>query len=673
MQGVRRLALVVCGLAGTLAAAAQDPQKPPQVPVPDSQRPVFRAGVDVVRVDVYPRRRDRIVEGLKASDFQLTEDGVRQKIETFEYIEIDMDPGVEPLDPRNASEAQRMAADPRNRVFVFYLDTYAITMAGSGRAREPLLHFLRNNMGPRDLFAWMTPKQSAEFLEFTRATQDLATLMTVAKPWGQKDVPTEDPFEMRLETCSPPALNPKAPRAPSGLVSAWRSHKVMHDLKELIIRLGALRQERKSLVILGERWQNNTSPFKRMLEPPPADEPASTRSIPAFAQVSSPITQRGPGSFVLPTTPASEHAAFCNAVRRYLSSDIIFDEQNTLTDVARRNNVALYFVSLAPVNLFNSSAARFFAEETDGRNMVSNDIAAGLQRVLDHQTGFYMLGYRSTAGESGRKPRTVRVKTTKSGVDLNVRRVYDPPPPEFVAARNSPPPPIARTDVEKAIDRLPPLREDAALAVTAVRRTGTVEVSVEIVPRLAAVEPWSTGGQVNITLRDGSDAIVARDAGAFRAGERSVRVNVPVAFTEISKVVRASAQIVHASGATLGDSVVVSAADPNVIGMPIFYRAGPLPRHPYLPAAFLSFARDERIRVEWPIANAIGAPAVRLLNGAGRALPSDITVTLHDGTPAILRADIRVLSLAPGEYVLEAAGWIGGTPARHLTAIRVTR
>ena len=209
--------------------------------------------------------------------------------------------------------------------------------------------------------------------------------------------------------------------------------------------------------------------------------------------------------------------------------------------------------------------------------------------------------------------------------------------------------------------------------MSAVARAGSIEVSVEIVPRLSSAEPWSTGGRVNIVLRDAADAILVRGDGAFRAGERSVRVNVPVAFTEISKVVRASAQILHANGATLGDSVVVTAHEPNVIGVPTFSRAGSLPRLPYLPAALLSFARDERIRVEWPLAGAIGAPGVRLLNAAGRELRSDIAVTHHDGPPAMLRADIRVLSLAPGEYVLEVAGWNGVTPTKHLTAIRVTR
>src|SRR6185436_18111343 len=184
--------LMFCGVGVALAAAgAQDPQKPVPTPTPtpvqEPQRPVFRAGVDVVRVDVYPRSKNKIVEGLTAADFQLTEDGVVQSIETFEYIPIDMSRDVEPLDPRSASEAQRMAADPRNRVFIFYLDTYEITMEGAYRAREPLLHFLQGSMGPRDLFAWMTPKHSPEYLEFTRMTQDLATALTFGTSWGQKD------------------------------------------------------------------------------------------------------------------------------------------------------------------------------------------------------------------------------------------------------------------------------------------------------------------------------------------------------------------------------------------------------------------------------------------------------------------------------------------------------
>ena len=674
----RRVALALfCALGVALVtAAAQDPQKPVQTPVPtpsptpvqEPQRPIFRAGVDVVRVDVIPRRNNRVVEGLTAADFQLTEDGVPQTIDTFEYIPIDMSSDVEPLDPRNASEGRRMAADPRNRVFVFYLDTYEITMEGSYRAREPLLHFLQGSMGPRDLFAWMTPKHSPEYLEFTRMTSDLARVLTFGKPWGQKDTPVDDPEEMKIQACGPPGPGGSA----NGLLRLWRTHEMHRDLKELIIRLGALRQERKNLVILGERWQNTINdPFRRSpLAGGPA-QPASTRTTPISAQAGLPIRQGGNGSFVPPPNPIAESMRFCSQISQYLQGNQIFDRAQSLIDLARRNNVALYFIPLAPASLFNFSMAQGFALETDGRSIVSNDISASLDQVLEHQTGFYMLGYRSTAGEAGTKPRDVRVKTTKSGVQLNVRRIYDPPPPEFVAARNNPPPPIERTDVEKAIDLLPPVRDDAEIAMRAIRRGDTAVVTAELAPRIAGAQPWVTGARVAVTLRDDRGTDIATAESGFAAGDRSVRLYITA--PDVPKAVRARAAVTHANGTTIADSVPLETAPSEPLGTPIFYRAGSLPRLPFVPAGLLSFGRTERVRIEWPTAGVLTEPEVRLLNAAGEARPINSIVSAVEGAPPVLRADLRIVSLAPGEYVVEATGTVDGKPARHLIAIRVTR
>ena len=537
-------------------------------------------------------------------------------------------------------------------------------MEGSYRAREPLLHFLQGSMGPRDLFAWMTPKQSPEFLEFTRMTQDLARVLTFGKPWGQKDTSVDDPEELKIQACGPPGRN----GGPNGLLTAWRTHEMLLDLKELIIRLGALRQERKNLVILGERWQNTISdPFRRA----PAPAAGSTSSVPSFSQAGLPVTQGGRGSFVPPASPMIDAMRLCDQIRQYVQGDRIFDSAQVLIDLARRNNVALYFIPLAPASLFNFSMAQGFANDTDGRSIVSNDIAASLDEVLEHQTGFYMLGYRSTAGESGKRARDVRVKTTKSGVDLNVRRLYDPPPPEFLAARNAPPPPVVRTDVEKALDRLPPMRDDDEVVMRAISRSDTAIVTTEIAPRVASQEPWAAGGRVVVTLRDDAGTAVASAEGAFAAGERSVRVYITAAG--VPKAARARAEVIHASGATLANSIPIEAAAAEPIGTPVFYRAGSLPRQPFLPAALLSFGRTERVRIEWPVAGTLAEPSVRLLNAAGESRPTDAVASVVDGTPAFLRADLRLLSLAPGEYVVEASGTVDGKPARHLIAIRVTR
>ena len=62
------------------AALSQASQEQPQPP------PVFRTEANYVRVDVYPTRDGKPVLDLTAADFQIAEDGVAQKVESFEHI-----------------------------------------------------------------------------------------------------------------------------------------------------------------------------------------------------------------------------------------------------------------------------------------------------------------------------------------------------------------------------------------------------------------------------------------------------------------------------------------------------------------------------------------------------------------------------------------------------------
>ena len=50
------------------------------------QRPVFRSDSHFVTLDAYPLRDGKVVEGLTAADFVIREDGVPQKVETFEFV-----------------------------------------------------------------------------------------------------------------------------------------------------------------------------------------------------------------------------------------------------------------------------------------------------------------------------------------------------------------------------------------------------------------------------------------------------------------------------------------------------------------------------------------------------------------------------------------------------------
>src|SRR5262245_36904341 len=64
--------------------AAQAPARPTDQPTP-----TFRGGINVVRVDVLVSDKNGAsISDLKADDFEITEDGKRQSIDTFKLVEF---------------------------------------------------------------------------------------------------------------------------------------------------------------------------------------------------------------------------------------------------------------------------------------------------------------------------------------------------------------------------------------------------------------------------------------------------------------------------------------------------------------------------------------------------------------------------------------------------------
>src|SRR5688500_14671737 len=128
-------------LAAGILASAQQPQQP-----------TFRGGTNVVRVDLYALRDGRTVDDLKAGEIELTEDGVKQTIESFEHVRV-RPPVAEELraEPNSVAESRQMAADPRARVFVIFLDTYHTRFANAARMRGPLQQFIDRVVGQDDL------------------------------------------------------------------------------------------------------------------------------------------------------------------------------------------------------------------------------------------------------------------------------------------------------------------------------------------------------------------------------------------------------------------------------------------------------------------------------------------------------------------------------------------
>src|SRR5262245_49455407 len=130
-------------VAVTLSATSSSTQQP------------IRVGANFVRVDVYPTRDGQIVEGLQAADFEVLEDGVVQKIDTFEHVVPSYGPQAARSEPGSQREMVRAVGNPRNRVFLIFLDGAFVDDENARQIKESLRKFLREKVADDDLVGLM--------------------------------------------------------------------------------------------------------------------------------------------------------------------------------------------------------------------------------------------------------------------------------------------------------------------------------------------------------------------------------------------------------------------------------------------------------------------------------------------------------------------------------------
>jgi len=217
----------------TLVLAAQEPQQPP----------TFRGRASLVRVDVtVTDRHGDPVTDLTAEDFDVTEDGAPQAIETFKLVSAD---GRQPedddtsLEIRSPEHAAAEAARDDVRVFLLFWDEYHIGRFTSAiRARKALAEFIGSAFGPTDLVATMDPLLPADAIRWTRNFRDLA--LSVKK------------LEGRSHVYLPPRSVMEEAQLEHQNIERVRSEVTLSALKSAAAYLGTLREGRKAIVFISE-------------------------------------------------------------------------------------------------------------------------------------------------------------------------------------------------------------------------------------------------------------------------------------------------------------------------------------------------------------------------------------------------------------------------------------
>lgn len=671
-------AAVVSVFAGTALSTLAGQQAPPT-----PQRPTFRAGALFVRVDAYPARDGRIVKGLTKDDFEILEDGQPQAIESFEFIEFaTWTPEALRRDPNSVRESLALAADPRYRVFVLYLDMYHVEVSGSHRVRRPLIEFLNRTLGPNDLFGVLTPRQSPADLTLGQQTQVIEEQLTRYWDWGVGGVTgAPDREDLQLIACFGEDVAKE-------LIRRRHLDKVLSDLEELSVRLGGIREERKDVILFSNGWSGL----------PPAD-------LSLFAR-------RGLGSGAVPPVgvgpdgrlrtgdpnPGALNMTWCSSELVRLAGIDFSIRYRQMIATARQANVTIHTITPAGLEApkdgtsaeldairGRTESLQTLAENTAGVAVVhTNDMGAGLRRISDDLAASYVLGYYTTNTKWDGRVRRIKVRLKASGAAVRARSEYRGPTAEEIAKASAASPlstdPVAgRSPVDAALAKLARLRAAATLHVLGAAGPDEVTIVAELAP--AGLARWKHGGDLQILVTDASGETVGSARGRLEPGARAALVRVPVTVRKETTARTGSAGSwqalvrLRAEGiASDEQSVTIARPTATLVGDPILFRALAGPNPSLRPVASLEFLRSERLRVEWPALGSLDRRDARLLGRDGEPFPIVVAVSESEsGGARIIAADLTLSPLAAGDYLIELTATAGDMSERKLVAFRVMR
>jgi VWFA-related protein len=237
--------LLVCSFLAVFAAAVGAQLLPvsPQQQQEPPQQPIFRAKVELVRVDVsVTGRGDRAVEDLQASDFEIEEDGIPQTVETAQFIRLsgqipegyDENPAI-----RSLGHGRAEAARDDVRLFVIFLDDYHVDKAPQITLplRKSLEQFVKQ-LGPFDLVAVMEPLTPLSHVKFTRNREELLAQMHA--------------FEGRRGELFPVKSAAEEAQLSVRNIAEVRGAVTLDALNAIVLHLGGLREGRKSVLFVSQ-------------------------------------------------------------------------------------------------------------------------------------------------------------------------------------------------------------------------------------------------------------------------------------------------------------------------------------------------------------------------------------------------------------------------------------
>ena len=365
----------------------------------DDKDDVVRITTNLVQVDAVVTKDGKPVTGLTANDFEIYEDGKKQAITSFAYISnVSAKPATTPEKSHEKTSGSlapppAITRDAPRRTIALVVDDLGLSAESMTYARRAVRKFVAEQMQPNDLVAILrTGTQVGALQQFT----------------NDKRLLTRAVDQLRWNVCSRAGIN-VLPAAGSPAYAGCRHSyaSTLSQLRAIVEAMGEL-PGRKSLILMSDSvpiQNQELQPYEYEGVPDSAGEDwvyrrglnkIAERAIRSSVVIYAVDTQ---GLQVTGPTAADQYSGNIYQVMAQMRN-VMGTRSRLLQD--RR------------------AGGDMLARQTGGfqiRN--SNDYQ--FDRIMEDQSGYYLLGYRPTDETFNKRFHHIKAKIKKSGMSVRTR------------------------------------------------------------------------------------------------------------------------------------------------------------------------------------------------------------------------------------------------------------
>jgi VWFA-related protein len=412
--------MLIPALTATVVAAQTQTQTPP----PNQQKtPVFTTTTELITTDVRVRDKDgKFLPNLSAKDFEIFEDGVPQKLQTFSFVlggRVVNDIIPTATKPKSSGLVLPPSAPPPDvsgRIFIIFVDDYHIQPGDTPRMKDALKQIRDTVIHDNDLVGFVSTGFSGIEGTVNYDYKHRRFDEIIGKAMGSAMTPDDI---VKANTTV---------EGPSGL--RYRVHSTFETAYDLLNQLSKITNRRKALIYVSSGYDLNPFKDSRYLE-----EQRKYSTTPEG------VGGRPPGEEL--NDPNYSNPFEKNGMQ-FLDTDLIADIAE-LVRAARRANVTFYTLDprglvsgIADINMGVTSqewmatvrnqldSLRVLGDETGGFCICNmNNYKPGLQRIDNEMSDYYVVGYVSNNPDPMKRERKIEIRVNNPAAkDVGYIQVY---------------------------------------------------------------------------------------------------------------------------------------------------------------------------------------------------------------------------------------------------------